>query len=203
MESFLKQHFAERADNPTRRQWRERRGVPRLSSIACPKVDKILKQNLSSQTKARDRQLSKSQALVLDAVGPLAFVLDSAASESLTQDSTVEAVQTALKLLGNASCHLATERRKNVLANLNPTLKELVEKEDKLYMEVAPNLFGDGFSKKGTTNLKSCKVQRLHRIPPPAPTGRAKMASFSKDAALYTGHQRQRSIQRPQPLKLQ
>lgn len=48
-EAFLKQHFSERADNPTRRQWRERHGAPRLPSTACPKVDKILKQNLSSQ----------------------------------------------------------------------------------------------------------------------------------------------------------
>ena len=52
----------------------------------------------------RDIQLSKTQALVLDAVGPLAFVLESAARGNLTHDDTVEAVQTALKLLGNASC---------------------------------------------------------------------------------------------------
>ena len=82
IKAFLKQHVSERTDNPTRRQWHEKHGVPCLAITACPKVDKILKQNLSSQTKARDRQLSKSQALILDGVSPLAFVLESAAQEA-------------------------------------------------------------------------------------------------------------------------
>ena len=104
-ETFLRQHFTARVDNPVPRQWREKHGAPRLPITACPKLDKIMKQNQSSQTKVKDRQLSKTQALVLDAVGPLAFVLEAAAQ--LTEEAAVEAAQTALKLLGNASCHLA------------------------------------------------------------------------------------------------
>ena len=73
-ETFLRQHFTARVDNPVCRQWREKHGAPRLPTTACPKLDKIMKQNLSSQTKVKDRQLNKTQALVLDAVGPLAFV---------------------------------------------------------------------------------------------------------------------------------
>lgn len=53
--AFLKQHVSKQTDS------HEKHGVPRLATTACPKVDKILKQNLSSRTKARDRQLSKSR----------------------------------------------------------------------------------------------------------------------------------------------
>ena len=42
---------------------------------------------------------------------------------------------------------MATERRRNTLADLNPNLKEMAE-EVKLYAEAVPSLFGDGFSKK-------------------------------------------------------
>ena len=209
-EAFLKQHFSERADNQTRRQWRERRGAPRMQSTACPKVDKILKQNLSSQTKTRDRQLSKSQALVLDAVGPLAFVLESAARGSLTQESTVEAVRTALRLLGNASCHLATERRRNVLADLNPNLKEMAEG---IYKEAAPNLFGDGFAKKAKERDDELKVLRSARQGPqkrPNPStnwkgrdsqffqGRHPFTQANRGGGAFRGHNRP-NFQRNRP----
>ena len=66
----------------------------------------------------------------------------------------MKAAQTALKLLGNASCHLSMERRKNVLSDLNPSLKDMAE-EDKLYREVAPNLFGEGFSRKAKRETRN------------------------------------------------
>ena len=211
-ESFLKEHFSKRADNPTRRQWREKHGAPRLNATACPKVDKILKQNLSSQTKARDRQLSKSQALVLDAVGPLAFVLESAARGSLTQESAIEAAQTALKLLGNASCHLATERRRNALADLNPNLKEMAE-EDSLYAEATPNLFGDGFSKKAKERDDELKVLRSAKVPQKKSTfntqwkgrdnqffqGRRPFTQANRGGGTFRGHGRTNFGNRPRP----
>ena len=54
-----------------------------------------------------------------------------------------------LKLLRNASSHLAMERRRNALTDLHvhatPNLKNMAEEDDK---GKAPKLFGDGFSKK-------------------------------------------------------
>ena len=74
-EEFLKRHFSCRSENSTRCQWREKHRAPKLSATACPKLDKLMKQSLSAHTKSKDRQLSKSQALVLDAVGPLNWPL--------------------------------------------------------------------------------------------------------------------------------
>ena len=73
----------------------------------------------------------------------------------------IEAVCTALKLLGNASSHLAMERRRNVLTDLhvNPNLKDIAE-EDKVFMDAAPHLFGDSFSKKAKERDDELKALR-------------------------------------------
>lgn len=64
----------------------------------CPSLDKVIKGRLSAVTKSRDRQLAKQQALMLDAVGPLAFILEEAAKGELSQKAAGEAAQTALRL---------------------------------------------------------------------------------------------------------
>lgn len=155
----------------------------------------------SSETrKNRDRQLSKTQALVLDAVGPMAFILEAAAKGNLTQEIAVEAAQTALKLLGNASCHLATER-KNVLTDLNPSLKDMAE-EDKLYKEAAPNLFGEGFLRKAKERDEELKVLKSTRPPQKRSTAwkgkenqnqffqaRRSHAQATRGGSAFRGHQ--------------
>ena len=146
-EAFLRQVFSSKAENAVRHQWKDKFGAPHTAATACPKLDKILKSNLSHQTKSKDRQMSKQQALLLDAVGPMAYLLEEATNKTLTLENAVEAAQMALKLLGNASGHIATERRKSVLTNLNPRLVEMAEEEE-LFKEAPPNLFREGFTKK-------------------------------------------------------
>ena len=89
MKEFLNHHFSTRVDNATRRQWREKDGAPRLSSNACLKLDKILKPSLTSKTKTKDRKLSTTQALVLDAAGPLAAIVESATRGNFDADATI------------------------------------------------------------------------------------------------------------------
>lgn len=107
-------------------------------------------------------------------------MLESATQGNLTEDIAVETVQTALKLLGNASCHLAVVIRRSVL---NPNLKKMAE-EDKIYKGAAPNLFGDSFLKKAKERDDELKVlhtqDKLGRRAPTLPTGRAKT---TRDAA--------------------
>lgn len=73
-------------------------------------MDKVIKSRLSAMTKSRDNQISKMQALMLDAVGPMTFILEEAAKSQLNQKTALEAAQTALKLMGNASVHANQER---------------------------------------------------------------------------------------------
>ena len=121
-------------------------GAPHTNATTCPNLDKIIKARLSPAAKLRDRQLVKQQALSLDAVGPISFILEEAAKDQLNQKLAIEAAQTALKLLGNASMHASRERRKNALQNINLQLADLVE-DDAIYRTAAPSLFGNGFCK--------------------------------------------------------
>ena len=111
--------------------------------------------------------MAKSQALLLDAVGPLTFLLEELDKGTLTPQTTREAAQTALRLLGNASCHISADRRKNVLGDLNPRLTDMAD-EDEQYREAPPNLFGDGFAKKAKERdeeLKALQKATSHSRP--------------------------------------
>ena len=146
-DEFLGSCFTHSVPNATRRNIRDKFGAPNTPKTACPTLDKVIKTRLSANTKARDKTLAKQQALLLDAVGPLASILEDASTGELTMKGTVDAVQTALKLLGNASMNLNRERRKNVIRDLNTNLEEMAE-DDSLFVDAAPQLLGDGFTKK-------------------------------------------------------
>ena len=110
-------------------------------------MDKVLKSRLSAQTKAKDKQLARTQALLLDAVGPLSFILEEARKGQLPPKATVEAAQTALRLLVNVSANISRERRRAAIANMNYRLVDMAE-DDQLFAKAAPILFGDGFANK-------------------------------------------------------
>ena len=84
---------------------------------------------------------------MLDAVGPVTYILESAVKGELTQKAAIEAAQTALKLLGNASGNANRERRKSALQSLNPSLVDMAE-DEAIYKTAGPLLFGEGFTKK-------------------------------------------------------
>ena len=85
---------------------------------------------------------------MLDAVGPVTYILESAVKGELTQKAAIiEAAQTALKLLGNASGNANRERRKSALQSLNPRLVDMAE-DEAIYKTAGPLLFGEGFTKK-------------------------------------------------------
>ena len=62
----------------------------------------------------------------------------------------IQMIQASLVLMGNASFHHSTERRKGLLQHLNPQLKQLVEESD--FKEAAPMMFGENFG----TIAKQC-----------------------------------------------
>ena len=90
-EKFLTIAFTSASPNTTRRQWRDKFGAPHTNATACPNLDKIIKARLSPTAKSRDRQLAKQQALSLDSVGPISFILEEAARGQLNQKSAIEA----------------------------------------------------------------------------------------------------------------
>ena len=79
----------------------------------------------------------------VDAVGPLATLLELAEQEQLTAEWVVTLTKLALRFVGNASIQISRERRKWAIEEMNGKLVELAEKDSK----AAPMLFGDQFAK--------------------------------------------------------
>eukprot|EP00117_Sycon_ciliatum_P035129 scpid47736/ scgid26689/ len=119
-------------------------------------MDTMVKSRLHTATKSRDKVLLKQQALLLDAVGPLTYVLEEAGKETLTVQATVEACQRALAFIGNANMHLNRERPRNAILCMNRDLAEMADDDDTFKMS-APQLFGDGFSRKAKERSKELK----------------------------------------------
>ncbi len=72
--------------------------------------------------------------------------------------TVISAIQEALVLLGNASCHMSTERRSRALTKLNPDLKFMAEEED--FSKAQPFLFGKGFEQRAKDRTEALKCLR-------------------------------------------
>ena len=163
-EQFLTTHFTAGVSNQIRRQWRDKYGAPNASTTACPCMDKVIKGRLSVVAKSRDRQLAKQQVLMLDAVGPITYILDEAAKGKLSQKTVMEAAQTGLKLLW---------QRRLALQSMNPALTDMAD-DDFLYRAAASSLFGEGFSKKA----KRCLNQATSSSRPTSIPGQYRGGDF-------------------------
>ena len=97
------------------------------------------------------------QQFWLDAVAPLTAIVEGSDAGKLTPKQAYAAAQSALWLLGNANNHMAQERHKRVLMNVNPTLKSMVEEEN-AFQQAAPMLFGEEFAKKATDRVEAVKA---------------------------------------------
>ena len=134
--------------------------IVKFLATACPTLDKVIKGRLPAATKSRDRQLAKQQALMLDAVGPITHILEEVVKGQLTHKCAIEATQTALRLLGNASVHSCYERRKNDLQSMNTRLLDMAD-DDVVYKSAPPLLFGDGFCKKAKERDEELKCLNM------------------------------------------
>ena len=109
-ERLLREAFTKGVSNPARKQWRERYGDPRCVQTRIPKMDKMVKDRLRSDTAKTDRSLARLQALALDAVGPLASIVEKGEKGTLTVDAAIAAARQALKFLGNTAVQFSLEK---------------------------------------------------------------------------------------------
>ena len=95
----------------------------------------------------------------MDAVAPLAYILEEC-SEGLTNiQSAIEAARSVLILLSNTSGQTTKERRKRVTKDLNTDLLPLAEDTD-VFTDAALLLFGSSFETKMKEHLESLKCFR-------------------------------------------
>ena len=156
MTSFLQSCFGKQLNNSPRQGLHKTVGVPKVDATKCPKVDHVVK---GSVLKDADTTLAKMQTLVLDAVAPLVYILESAKNGKLINDTSEKASKLALRLLANASAHITKGRRKSALKDLNKDLLTLVEDEER-FANVAAMLFGDGFEKTMKEHVEAMRCIR-------------------------------------------
>ena len=96
------------------------------------------------------------QGYVLDAAVPLVNMLESARAGTLNPKDAAESAQQALKLIGNASAHLSSERRRRASTCLNKELSTLVEDED-TFKDAVPLLFGSSFQQKMKEHMEAIR----------------------------------------------
>ena len=155
--AFLKAAFSTTLSNADRRKRIAHIGIPDCNKIRCPKLDPMLATVLLKDAMKTDSYLSRLQRFWLDAVAPLAAILEGSDAGGLTPEQAYAAAQSALCLLGNANNYMAQERRKRVLMNVNPALKSMAEEEN-TFQQAGPMLFGEEFAKKATDRVEAVKA---------------------------------------------
>ena len=120
------------ANEKTRNSWIAQYGLLEGNETRCPKLDAIIKHKLLKEALDADHKLSRLQNFVLDVAGLLMTAFDKLVTEEYPDvDRVQQAVQLALRILGNTSGQFSQERRvKAIISRLNPDLKSFVEKED-------------------------------------------------------------------------
>ena len=83
----------------TWKQWETRYGDPHCVPMRVPK---LVKDRLQPDTAKTDRALARLQALTLDAVGPLTWLLELGKKGKLTLEYAMVAAKLALRFIGSS-----------------------------------------------------------------------------------------------------
>ena len=156
MHAFLEVAFSTTLTNANHKKRVDRVDVPDCNSIWCPKLDPVIQAIVLNEATKADGYLSRHQQFWLDATAPLTAIIETAEEGKLTPELAVSAAQMALVLIGNAHQHMAQERHKRLLMNLNPALKSMAN--DEKSFKNAPMLFGDEFAKLATERVDQLKA---------------------------------------------
>ena len=155
--AFLEVAFSTTLTNADRKKRVDHVGVPECDSIRYPKLDPVIQAIVPNEATKADGYLSCLQQFWLDATAPLTAIIETAEEGKLTPELVVSAAQTALVLMGDAHQHMAQERRKQLLMNLNPALKSMAN-DEKSFKNAAPMLFGNEFAKLATERVDQLKA---------------------------------------------
>ena len=120
--SFLEAAFSATLSNADCKKRIANIGILDCDKICCQKLDPMLTTIFLKDAIKADGYLSCLQQFWLDAIAPLAAIIEGTKAGELTPEHAYSVAQTALVLIGNANNHIAHERCKRILMNVNPTL---------------------------------------------------------------------------------
>jgi hypothetical protein len=163
---LIKGTFKKPANNATRLHYRKGFSFPNVEDTKCPKLDPMIKQNLSKEAKDADASVVKLQTLTLDAIAPLVHIVEEAQKGTLSSQKAAIAAKASIALIGNASVQMSRVRRKRILKELNRDLTPLAENTE-MFEDATPLLFGDSFEKKMKEHVDALKCLRSNLGNPP------------------------------------
>ena len=89
----------------------------------------------------------------MEAIAPLTALLENTYDESFTFKEAIPMIQLAIQLLGDASQHHSSQRRKAITQHLNSQLQTLMKDED--FKGSQPLLFGEDFGEKVKARIEA------------------------------------------------
>ena len=152
-QAFLEATFGSRLEFATRKAKLAKYGTPDSIWLKCPELCSVVAATLSKDAVKEDKVSFRAQQMWLDAAVPLTACLEKAHGGELTVADTIPMIQSALMLMGDASQHQSSLRRKLLMQHFNPQLKGLMGESD--FSKAQPFLFGEDFGDKAKSKLEA------------------------------------------------
>ena len=137
---LLKSSFTRSLPNATRLALKKGYAVPKVDATKCPKLDRVMRGNVSKNTKDGDSTATKIQTLMLDAVAPLVHILEEGQKGTLTPE-------VAIKATGKCVC-TSVQGETEKCPKRHEQRRDVSRRGKGPIQGWAPLLFGDGFEKK-------------------------------------------------------
>ena len=194
--AFIETSFNSKLKNTDRTSQAEKYRVPDSRWLKCPELDPVVSSTIPVAAHRMDRATSRLQNFWLDAVNPLVYVLERAEELELPAE-VIGPIQTSLRLLGNSNIHNIVVRRKALLIQMNPHLKDLVRDGD--FKDVAPMLFGENFGTLARERLEAAaaltKTLGIEKPSPDFHKGHSQRYKGRRGGTHYSGHYKERGWQ--------
>ena len=149
---FLEATFDSRLDYKNRKKQIAKYGEPDSKWTTCPTLSPVVAATLPSAAIKDNKVAFRTQQTYMEAVTPLAALLESTGEETFTIKEAIPMVQSAIRLLGDATRHHSSLRRKAIMQQLNPQLQTLMKDVD--FKGSQPLLFGEDFGERLRQGLK-------------------------------------------------
>ena len=155
---LLKTSCTRSVSNEVRKRTRSAFNLPRVPATRTPRLDQFLRSEIPQPVKSLDKELSRLQSFVLDALAPLTALVETSEQE-VTPEQMRLATTSAISLIGNASAQISRLRREKVVSGLNKALLPLA-KDDASFSDAPPELFGPEFAKRSKEFLEQVRTIR-------------------------------------------
>ena len=189
-EAFLEATFDSRLDYKNRKKQIAKYGEPDSKWTTCPTLSPVVAATLPGAAIKDNKVAFRTQQMYMEVIAPLAALLESTGDETFTIKEAIPRaipmVQSAICLLGDATQHHSSLRRKAIMQYLNPQLQTLMKDVD--FKGSQPLLFGEDFGEKAKTRIEAAAALRKV-VNPPGPKGKQAVFQKSHPQQNTWGHQ--------------